>query len=107
MSDSFDDGSGIATGSDSFTETSTQGWGSRLGSSLIAALIGLLLVPAAIALLYWNEGRAVDALRALDRGAAAIAEVTSTGSTRRRTAVWWICRELCRPPSQPGIRCSE
>jgi hypothetical protein len=73
MSDSFGDG----TGSDSFTETSTQGWGSRLGGSLIAALIGLLLVPAAIVLLYWNEGRAVDAIRALNRGAAAIVEVNS------------------------------
>jgi hypothetical protein len=77
MSDSFDDGTGTSTGSDSFTETSTQGWGSRLGGSLIAALIGLLLVPAAVALLYWNEGRAVDAIRALNRGAAAIVEVNS------------------------------
>src|SRR5580698_8564901 len=74
MSDSFDDSS---VRSDSVTETSTQGWGSRLGGSLIAALIGLLLVPAAIVLLYWNEGRAVDAIRALNRGAAAIVEVNS------------------------------
>jgi hypothetical protein len=73
MSDSFDDGNATS----SYTETTTQGWGSRLGGSLIAALIGLLLVPAAIALLYWNEGRAVDAIRALDRGAAAIIEVDS------------------------------
>jgi hypothetical protein len=77
MSDSFDDGTGTATGSDSFTQTSTEGWGSRLGSSLIAAVIGLILVPAAIVLLYWNEGRAVDAIRALNRGAAAIVEVNS------------------------------
>lgn len=75
MSDSFDDGSGAGSGSDSFTETSTEGWGSRLGGSLVAALIGLLLVPAAIVLLYWNEGRAVDAIRALNRGASAIVEV--------------------------------
>jgi len=76
MSDSFDDGTGTATGSDSFTETSTEGWGSQLGSSLIAAVIGLILVPAAIVLLYWNEGRAVDAIRALGRGAAMIVEVS-------------------------------
>ena len=77
MSDSFDPGSEAPTGADSFTETSTQGWGSRLGDSLVAALIGLLLVPAAVVLLYWNEGRAVDAIRALDRGAASVIEVNA------------------------------
>ena len=75
MSDDFSDSSG---GGDSFTETSTEGWSSRLGGSLIAALIGLVLVPAAVVLLYWNEGRAVDAIRALDRGAGAIVEVNAT-----------------------------
>jgi Transmembrane protein 43 len=70
MSDSFDANSGP----DTVTETTTQGYGSRLGGSLIAALIGFILVPVAIVLLYWNEGRAVDALRALNRGAAAIVE---------------------------------
>ena len=54
--------------SDQFTEVSTEGWGQRLGGSLIAALIGLILVPASIVLLYWNEGRVVDAIRALERG---------------------------------------
>jgi len=61
--------------SDQFTEVTTQGWLQRLGGSLVAALIGLILVPASIVLLYWNEGRAVDAIRALNRGAAAIFEV--------------------------------
>jgi hypothetical protein len=63
--------------SDQFTEVTTEGWGQRLGGSLIAALIGLILVPAAIVLLYWNEGRAVDAIRALSRGAAVIVEVSA------------------------------
>ncbi len=80
MSDSFDDNSGGSTGSDRFTETSTQGWGSRLGGSLVAALIGLVLVPAAVLLLYWNEGRAVDAIRALNRGAASVVEVSATAA---------------------------
>src|SRR5579863_5626723 len=61
--------------SDQFTEVTTQGWGQRLAGSLVAALIGLVLVPASIVLLYWNEGRAVDAIRALGRGAAMIVEV--------------------------------
>ena len=63
--------------SDQFTEVTTEGWGQRLGGSLIAALIGLILVPASIGLLYWNEGRAVDAIRALNRGAAIIVEVAA------------------------------
>jgi hypothetical protein len=41
-----------------FTETSSQGFGSRLGSSLTGLLIGPLLVIGAIVLLWWNEGRA-------------------------------------------------
>ena len=63
--------------SDQFNEVTTEGWGQRLAGSLIAALIGLLLVPASVILLYWNEGRAVDAIRALNRGAAAIVEVSA------------------------------
>ena len=77
MSDSFDQNSS-GPPSDSFTETTTQGWGSRLGGSLVAALMGLVLVPAAVVMMYWNEGRAVDALRALNRGAASIVEVSAT-----------------------------
>ena len=45
-----------------FTETSSQGFGSRLGSSLTGLLIGPLLVIGAIVLLWWNEGRAVQGL---------------------------------------------
>lgn len=77
MSDSFDTGSGTLPGADTFTETSTEGYGSRLGGSLIAALIGLILVPAAVVLLYWNEGRAVEAINALNRGAASVVEVNA------------------------------
>jgi hypothetical protein len=61
--------------SDQFTEITTQGCGQRLGGSLIAALASLILVVVSIGLLYWNEGRAVTASRALGRGAAAIVEV--------------------------------
>jgi hypothetical protein len=64
--------------SDQYTEVTTEGWLQRLGGSFIAALIGLILVPVSIVVLYWNEGRAVDAIRALDRGAATIVEVSPT-----------------------------
>jgi len=63
--------------SDQFTQVTTEGWGSRLAGSFVAVLIGLLLVPVSVGLLYWNEGRAVQAIRALDRGAAMIVEVNA------------------------------
>ncbi len=76
--DTSDTGGDSGDGTDSFSEASSQGWLRRLGGSLVAALIGLIMVPAAIVLMYWNEGRAVDAIRALNRGAAAIVEIDST-----------------------------
>ncbi len=77
MSDLFDDDSGGSATTDSVTETTTEGWGSRLLGSLGAVIAGLILVPIAVVLLYWNEGRAVDAIRALNRGAASIVEVAA------------------------------
>ncbi len=59
---------------DSITETSSQNIFSRLGQSLMATVLGILLVPASIYLLYWNEGRAVDAIRALDQGLSQLVE---------------------------------
>ncbi|HWG05280.1 MAG TPA: TMEM43 family protein, partial [Beijerinckiaceae bacterium] len=61
--------------SDQFTESTTTGWGQRLVGSLVAVIFGLILVPVSIGLLYWNEGRAVEAIQALSRGASSIVEV--------------------------------
>lgn len=74
MSDSFDPESGVRDG---FTEVTTQSWWDRIMGGFVAALIGLILVPVAVFVLYWNEGRAVEAIRALGRGAAAIVEVSA------------------------------
>lgn len=60
---------------DTFTETTTTGWGARIGQSIAGVFIGILLVPAAIALLYWNEGRAVAAISALNQGLHQVVEV--------------------------------
>jgi hypothetical protein len=78
--------------SDQFAEVTTEGWGQRLGGSLIAALIGLILVPASIVLLYWNEGRAVEAIRALNRGAAEIVDIGATPVATETNASWCMCR---------------
>lgn len=62
--------------SDTFTETTTTGWGGRIGQSIVGVFIGILLVLAAIVLLYWNEGRAVEAMSALNQGLHQVVEVS-------------------------------
>src|ERR1700736_4632949 len=68
MSDysSGDFGSG---GGDSVTEVTTTSWLQRILQSFVGALIGILMVVGSVILLWWNEGRAVEAIRALDPGA--------------------------------------
>lgn len=53
---------------DSITEVTHTSWFARLGKALTGALVGLGMVGGGCALLYWNEGRAVIAIRALDDG---------------------------------------
>ena len=62
---------------DSLTETTTTGWLNRMGSSLMGVLLGIILLPAAIFLLSWNEGRAVTAATGLKRGLGTIVEVNA------------------------------
>ncbi|MGG5818820.1 TMEM43 family protein [Falsiroseomonas sp. HW251] len=57
---------------DSVTETTHKSWFQRLLGSLVAALIGLAMVPGASVLLFWNEGRAVQTARSLAEGAAGV-----------------------------------
>jgi hypothetical protein len=59
---------------DSVTETSSTGIFSRIGQSLVGALIGLLLLPGSVILLYWNEGRAVLASTGLAQGQKQLVE---------------------------------
>lgn len=53
---------------DSITETTHQSWLSRLGQSVAGVLIGLALIVGSAALLFWNEGRAVQTARSLSEG---------------------------------------
>ena len=55
--------------SDSYTETITTGWFSRIGDSIKGILIGLIMVVLAFPVLFWNEGRAVKTRKDLDQGA--------------------------------------
>lgn len=63
--------------SDSFTETSRQGWLGRLGNSFVGILIGILLVIASFPLLFWNEGRAVKRYQTLKEGAGIVVSVAA------------------------------
>ena len=61
----------------SFTETSTQGFFSRIMSSFLGILLGPVLVIAAIVLLSWNEGRAVQAIRGLGEASGMVVETAA------------------------------
>ncbi len=53
------------------TETTTTSWTSRIGDSFKGIVTGLVLVVAAIAILFWNEGRTLHRYQDL-QGAAAV-----------------------------------
>jgi hypothetical protein len=65
--------------SDHFTETSRQGFGSRLANSFAGLVIGPLLVIGAIVLLWWSEGRAVQAIVGLKDAASQVVEAQASG----------------------------
>ncbi len=58
--------------SDSFTETTSRSWFSRLKSALSGVVVGLLLVVISGIGLFWNEGRSVTTARALAEGAGLV-----------------------------------
>lgn len=64
-------------GGDAFTSTSSQSWFSRIGSAFSGLLVGIVLIPAAGWLLFWNEGRAVQTARSLTEGAGLVQTVSA------------------------------
>jgi hypothetical protein len=64
---------------DQFQTRSSQNYFQRLANSVIGTLIGIVLVFASIAFLWWNEARAVDAARALDASGKAAISVAVDG----------------------------
>lgn len=63
--------------SDSFTETSSESIFGRLGNAIKGVLFGIVLIPSAVVLLSWNEGRAVKTAASLKEGAAAVVSVSA------------------------------
>ena len=62
------------------TETTTESWGSRLGSSIKGVVIGLALFIAGFPVLFWNEGDSVKTAKAIDEGEGACIAVESNAS---------------------------
>ena len=59
------------------TETTTESWGSRLGSSIKGVLFGAGLFIAGFPVLFWNEGNSVKTARAIDEGEGACISLKS------------------------------
>lgn len=64
---------------DTISDVSSSNIFSRVGQSLVGALIGLLLIAGSIMLLYWNEGRAVVASTGLAQGQKQLVEASGSG----------------------------
>ncbi|MCX6880335.1 MAG: TMEM43 family protein [Verrucomicrobia bacterium] len=60
---------------DEFTDITSQSWGGRILDSIKGILVGIILVPISVILLFWNENRAVDTARGLKEGAAAVVSI--------------------------------
>ena len=58
-----------------YTETTTTGYGTRVGNSFKAIGSGILLFVMGTALLWWNEGRAVKTEKMLDEAGSAYVEM--------------------------------
>lgn len=63
--------------SDTYRETTSTSWFTRLKNSVGGVIIGLLLVLAMIFLLFWNEGRAVTTAKSLAEGSSVVVSVQS------------------------------
>jgi len=62
---------------DVFTETTSRGFFSRVFGSFAGVLLGPVIVVVAVMLLWWNEGRAVQAITGLNAAASETVELQS------------------------------
>jgi hypothetical protein len=66
---------GGSFGGGGFTESTTQSWFSRIGNAIKGVLVGLVLFVVSFPLLFWNEGRAVQAYMGLAEGKNSVVSV--------------------------------
>jgi hypothetical protein len=62
---------------DSIQVTSSSSWFSRLGKAFTGIVVGIILLVVGIALLFWNEGRAVKTYNTLKEGQGLVIDVAS------------------------------
>jgi hypothetical protein len=62
---------------DSFQVTSNSSWFSRIGKAFTGIIVGLILLIIGIALLVWNEGRAVKTYNTLKEGQGLVIDVSA------------------------------
>jgi hypothetical protein len=62
-----------------YSEVSSESWGSRLLSSVVGVLVGIVLFLVAFPILFWNEGRAVKTAQGLEEGAANVVSIADPG----------------------------
>ena len=90
--------------SDEFTEVTSESWFSRIMDSIKGILVGIILIPVAIFLLFWNENRAVDTAKGLKEGAAAVvsADPAKVESAHEQKLVHLTgeatCKDVLRDP---------
>lgn len=75
MSDT-DEATETSRDGDSFTEAGPS-WLERVGNSVMGVVLGIVMLPAAMGLLGWNENRAVHTARSLTEGSQVVKESTS------------------------------
>jgi hypothetical protein len=61
--------------SDSFVEKTSTSWFSRIGNALKGIVVGIILIPLSLGVLFWNEGRAVKTAKSLKEGASIVRSV--------------------------------
>lgn len=62
---------------DSFREVTSRSWFNRIGGAVKGVVFGVVLLLAAFALLFWNEGRAVERYKTLVEGGGAVISVAA------------------------------
>ena len=65
--------------SDTFTSTTRTGFFSRMKNAVVGTLMGIVMVPASIGLLSWNEYRTIHRTHGLNEGAELVQSVENPG----------------------------
>lgn len=70
-------GSDVSRATNSFVDVTYTSWSERIVQSLSGIIIGILVIFGAFVLIFWNEGRSVERIRALAEGQRLVVSVSS------------------------------